>query len=289
MKNGWKNVVPDYVKENELRMQLLEAQARIVQLEWQVKKYRKLAFTPEEKSALSAGVLFHVDDVAQLEQEIAMLRGVFKGGPSPEMIASKVRHKMTAGMPSESEFARLRELTQSQHCEILKLREEIRNAKVKTDRPKLDEKSQQGNDLKKKRKAAYALVVMPTRRYIFEAFSATCFYCRCQLQEHAFTLDHQIPKSKGGSNSRKNYVAACGPCNTTKGDRMPTAGELERAAAIRHAYGTRPPNAEPIMPPAYVAETEKPSEQYRVRSVAQIEQEIEEKMRLDRELFPRTA
>lgn len=225
--------------------------------------------------------------VFQLEREVDRLRGVFKGGPSPEAIVPHIRHKMTVAVPSDYEFARLRELTQSQHCEILRLKEEIRNPKPKPSRVQLDEKAKLGNAVKSKQKAEYALVVMPTRRYIFEAFGAACFYCRCGLQEHAFTLDHQIPKRKGGSNSRRNYVAACAPCNTTKGDRMPTGSELERAATIRNAYDTRPPNAEPIIPAYVMPEPEKPSAKYRVRPLAEIEREIEDKMALDRELFGR--
>jgi 5-methylcytosine-specific restriction endonuclease McrA len=34
---------------------------------------------------------------------------------------------------------------------------------------------------------------------------------------HSFTVDHVIPRSKGGSNALRNTVAACHACNQAKG------------------------------------------------------------------------
>lgn len=44
-----------------------------------------------------------------------------------------------------------------------------------------------------------------------------CAYCR----KSASTIDHVLPRSRGGANSWLNTVAACGPCNQRKGDRTP--------------------------------------------------------------------
>jgi 5-methylcytosine-specific restriction endonuclease McrA len=44
-----------------------------------------------------------------------------------------------------------------------------------------------------------------------------CGYCRGS----ASTVDHIQPRSRGGRNSWKNTVAACGPCNQRKADRTP--------------------------------------------------------------------
>lgn len=44
-----------------------------------------------------------------------------------------------------------------------------------------------------------------------------CGYCGTQ----ATTVDHITPRSRGGRNTWKNTVAACGPCNQRKGDRSP--------------------------------------------------------------------
>ena len=55
-----------------------------------------------------------------------------------------------------------------------------------------------------------------------------CHYCRKPTRvnylnddpslDHA-TLDHVIPKSKGGTNARENLVLACNNCNNAKSDR----------------------------------------------------------------------
>lgn len=54
---------------------------------------------------------------------------------------------------------------------------------------------------------------------------------RCYLCDSAFTealpptVDHVRPRAAGGKTMR-NILAACRPCNNTKGSRMPTAREL---------------------------------------------------------------
>jgi len=45
--------------------------------------------------------------------------------------------------------------------------------------------------------------------------NATCAYCG----GHGSTIDHIVPRSRGGKNSWLNTVAACGGCNQRKGDR----------------------------------------------------------------------
>jgi len=57
----------------------------------------------------------------------------------------------------------------------------------------------------------------PNRGNIFARDRHTCQYCgakRCEL-----TLDHVVPRSKGGASSWENLVAACHKCNGRKGDR----------------------------------------------------------------------
>ena len=47
----------------------------------------------------------------------------------------------------------------------------------------------------------------------------TCQYCNTPYTKHNLTLDHVLPISKGGKTSWTNIVAACGPCNTRKGNK----------------------------------------------------------------------
>jgi 5-methylcytosine-specific restriction endonuclease McrA len=49
----------------------------------------------------------------------------------------------------------------------------------------------------------------------------TCQYCQGIFSERTLTLDHVIPKSKGGSSRWENLVAACRKCNSKKADKTP--------------------------------------------------------------------
>ncbi len=61
-----------------------------------------------------------------------------------------------------------------------------------------------------------------TRRAIFARDGWSCQYCGSGSR---LTVDHVIPRSKGGTSSWENIVASCAPCNRRKGDHLPdTAG-----------------------------------------------------------------
>jgi 5-methylcytosine-specific restriction endonuclease McrA len=55
------------------------------------------------------------------------------------------------------------------------------------------------------------------RREVFRRDHHTCQYCGSTKR---LTLDHVIPRSKGGTHTWDNVVAACERCNSTKGDRL---------------------------------------------------------------------
>ena len=54
-----------------------------------------------------------------------------------------------------------------------------------------------------------------TRREVFIRDHYTCQYCGRQAGD--LTIDHVVPKSKGGAHSWENLVSACKPCNHRKG------------------------------------------------------------------------
>lgn len=56
-----------------------------------------------------------------------------------------------------------------------------------------------------------------TTRGVLRRDSSTCAYCG----KHATTVDHVVPKSRGGQNTWMNTVAACLRCNGHKADRTP--------------------------------------------------------------------
>jgi 5-methylcytosine-specific restriction endonuclease McrA len=57
-----------------------------------------------------------------------------------------------------------------------------------------------------------------TRRAVFARDDWTCQYCGARSN---LTVDHVIPRSKGGASSWDNIVASCAPCNLRKGNALP--------------------------------------------------------------------
>ncbi|HYV15208.1 MAG TPA: HNH endonuclease [Conexibacter sp.] len=65
-----------------------------------------------------------------------------------------------------------------------------------------------------------------TRRAVFARDDWTCQYCGSRTN---LTVDHVIPRSKGGGSTWDNIVASCAPCNRRKGDALPHhAGMIPR-------------------------------------------------------------
>ena len=57
-----------------------------------------------------------------------------------------------------------------------------------------------------------------SKRTRFEVFKRDRFTCQyCGAQGVPLECDHVFPISKGGSNEDDNLVAACVPCNRSKG------------------------------------------------------------------------
>jgi 5-methylcytosine-specific restriction endonuclease McrA len=73
-----------------------------------------------------------------------------------------------------------------------------------------------------------------TRFAIYARDGFDCVYCHGEFPlRHdgaGLTLDHVIPRSKGGSNAPENVVTACWSCNSTMQDAPRTAAQLRAAA-----------------------------------------------------------
>jgi 5-methylcytosine-specific restriction endonuclease McrA len=65
-----------------------------------------------------------------------------------------------------------------------------------------------------------------SRRAVFARDGHRCQYCGA----HADSIDHVIPKSRGGQHCWDNVVAACRPCNTRKRDRYLEETNMRLAA-----------------------------------------------------------
>lgn len=57
-----------------------------------------------------------------------------------------------------------------------------------------------------------------SRRGVLRRDNQRCAYCASS----ATTIDHVIPRSRGGADSWENLVACCLKCNNMKGDRTPS-------------------------------------------------------------------
>ena len=58
-----------------------------------------------------------------------------------------------------------------------------------------------------------------TRKAVLARDSYTCQYCGREAT--GLTVDHVIPRSRGGESVWENIVASCAPCNRRKGDHLP--------------------------------------------------------------------
>lgn len=58
-----------------------------------------------------------------------------------------------------------------------------------------------------------------SRRNVWIRDEGRCQYCGQHVPHSNFTLDHVIPKTRGGTTCWANVVACCSPCNQKKGDK----------------------------------------------------------------------
>ncbi|MBC6417914.1 MAG: HNH endonuclease, partial [Prochloron sp. SP5CPC1] len=75
-----------------------------------------------------------------------------------------------------------------------------------------------------------------TRRNILERDRHTCQYCR--YQGEGLTLDHIIPRSRGGGDTWENLVAACVRCNIKKGNRTPKEASMKLLTRPRRPHSS---------------------------------------------------
>ena len=93
-----------------------------------------------------------------------------------------------------------------------------------------------------------------TRKAVLARDSWTCQYCGSERT--GLTVDHVIPRSRGGESVWENIVASCAPCNRRKGNRLPREIKMHPRTAprppgpnvfIRVAAPKVPPSWEPYL------------------------------------------
>jgi len=62
-----------------------------------------------------------------------------------------------------------------------------------------------------------------SRRALFARDGWRCQYCG---ESGRLTLDHVVPRSRGGESVWENVVASCAPCNLKKGDQLPEEARM---------------------------------------------------------------
>ena len=58
------------------------------------------------------------------------------------------------------------------------------------------------------------------RRNLYRRDNFTCQYCERKLHSSELTIDHNIPRSRGGKSNWINCVLACNKCNAKKGSNL---------------------------------------------------------------------
>ncbi len=65
------------------------------------------------------------------------------------------------------------------------------------------------------------------RRNLFARDGHRCQYCAEVFPNNQLSLDHVVPRSRGGETSWENVVCCCVRCNTRKGGRTPREANMK--------------------------------------------------------------
>ncbi|HEY9296586.1 HNH endonuclease [Microcoleus sp. MOSTC5] len=58
------------------------------------------------------------------------------------------------------------------------------------------------------------------RRQLLELYGNRCHWCNKSMQKSERTIEHLLPKSRGGSNALSNLRLACFSCNNSRGNSL---------------------------------------------------------------------
>ncbi|HEY9188567.1 MAG TPA: HNH endonuclease [Ignavibacteria bacterium] len=92
-------------------------------------------------------------------------------------------------------------------------------------------------------KVPYSQAIL-SRKNVIRRDNFKCQYCGSTTKP--LTLDHVLPKSRGGVDSWENLVTACVDCNNKKGDRLPSEAGMKLLSKpkkpshvifMKHCYG----------------------------------------------------
>lgn len=95
----------------------------------------------------------------------------------------------------------------------------------------------------------YARPPVFTHRSLYARDGYNCQYCLKKYSASSLTVDHVLPRSRGGPTSWENCVACCLKCNQRKADRTP------REAGLKLIKKPEQPRWNPVM---HVRESARP-------------------------------
>lgn len=78
-----------------------------------------------------------------------------------------------------------------------------------------------------------AMTLPLSRRTVMARDQYTCQYCGVTPGRTELTLDHVLPRSRGGRTEWENVVVACRTCNQKKGNRTPREAQMGLARSPR--------------------------------------------------------
>lgn len=70
------------------------------------------------------------------------------------------------------------------------------------------------------------------KRALRDRYGSACFYCGVSLTLAEMTIDHYVPRARGGTDDIDNRRPACQVCNALKADDLPEVF-AERARILR--------------------------------------------------------
>jgi 5-methylcytosine-specific restriction endonuclease McrA len=80
--------------------------------------------------------------------------------------------------------------------------------------------------------------VPASRRNVFHRDQYVCQYCGLDLCDKTATIDHIVPRCKGGGSTWTNMITACKKCNLAKGNRTPKEAKMPiKNKAKEPSYG----------------------------------------------------
>jgi 5-methylcytosine-specific restriction endonuclease McrA len=79
-------------------------------------------------------------------------------------------------------------------------------------------------------------IVTEQRIHIYRRDHYRCRYCGVRVSMENGTVDHVLPRSRGGGNTNRNLVTCCHACNQRKRDQLPYECDMSVRPIVRKEW-----------------------------------------------------